>query len=63
MPTWGGPTPRANSSTCNPLPLSIDWIEYYWRFKRPEDREHLHEGLRLADVPEIATRLPRPPED
>lgn len=46
-----------------PVPLSIDWIKYYYRYRRPEDWTHLSEGLRKAGVPEVATKVPRPPED
>ena len=47
----------------HPLPLSVDWIEYYYRYKHPEDWARLADGLRLAGVPDVATKLPRPPED
>ena len=47
----------------HPLPLSIDWVGYYWRYKEPSDWEHLAEGLRLAGVPDVATQLPKPPKD
>ena len=47
----------------HPLPLSIDWVGYYWRYKEPRDWEHLAKGLRLAGVPDVATELPKPPKD
>jgi tetratricopeptide (TPR) repeat protein len=47
----------------HPLPLSVDWVEYYYRYKHPEDRARFADGLRLAGVPDVATKLPRPPED
>ena len=47
----------------HPLPLSSDWMKYYYRFRRSQDWEHYADGLRKAGVPEVATKLPRPPED
>jgi TolB-like protein/Flp pilus assembly protein TadD len=47
----------------HPLPLSIDWMKYYYRYRRPEDSARFADGLRKAGVPEVATKGPRPPED
>ena len=47
----------------HPLPISLDWMAYYYRFKNPEDQARYAEGMRLAGVPDVATELPRPPED
>jgi tetratricopeptide (TPR) repeat protein len=49
--------------TKHPLPISIDWMKYYYRFRRPEDWIRFADGLRLAGVPDVATKLPPPPED
>ncbi len=38
-------------------------MEYYYRFKNPEDMARFTNGLRLAGVPDVATKLPTPPED
>ena len=66
IPTYaylGRPEAVSEQLELHPLPLSIDWIGYYWRFKHIEDWEHLRDGLRLAGVPDVATLLPRPPQD
>jgi TolB-like protein/class 3 adenylate cyclase/Flp pilus assembly protein TadD len=47
----------------HPVPLSLDWMKYYYRYKNEQDWEHFAEGLRLAGVPEVATKVFRPPED
>jgi TolB-like protein/class 3 adenylate cyclase len=47
----------------HPIPLSIDWMKYYWRYKNPEDMDRLLDGLRTAGAPEAATLVPVPPRD
>jgi TolB-like protein/class 3 adenylate cyclase len=47
----------------HPLPMSLDWMAYSYRFKNPEDWARYAEGMHLAGVPDVATKLPRPPED
>ncbi len=47
----------------HPIPISLDWMKYYYRFKNPEDWEHLANGHRLAGVPEVATKVFPPPEN
>ena len=47
----------------HPLPVSIDWLIYYWRFRKTADSDHFIQGLRLAGIPDVATELPQPPQD
>ena len=47
----------------HPLPMSTDWMKYYYRFRRAEDWARYADGMRLAGVPEVATKLPPPPAD
>jgi TolB-like protein/class 3 adenylate cyclase len=47
----------------HPLPLSIDWVKYYWRYKRPDDMARLADGLRHAGVPDVAKDAPAPPKN
>jgi len=46
----------------HPIPMSIDWMEYYYVYKNPEDWERLADGLRLAGAPEVASKVPTPAE-
>lgn len=46
----------------HPIPMSIDWMEYYYVYRNPEDWERLANGLRLAGAPEVATKVPTPAE-
>ena len=47
----------------HPLPISLDWMKYYYRYKNEEDWEHFARGLRMAGVPDVATEVFRPPND
>jgi len=45
------------------VPISIDWMKYYYPYKSEVDWDHFANGLRKAGVPEIATKVFRPPDD
>lgn len=47
----------------HPIPISLDWMKYYYRYKNEDDWEHLAHGHRLAGVPEVATKVFPPPKD
>ena len=47
----------------NPVPLSIDWLDYFFTYKDKEDWDHFADSLRLAGVPEVATKIPPPPKN
>ena len=46
----------------HPTPLNIEWIKYYWPYRRPTDIARLVDGLRQAGVPEGSPNRP-PPKD
>ncbi len=44
----------------HPIPMSIDWMQYYYVYRESEDWQRFAHGLRLAGAPEIATAAPTP---
>jgi TolB-like protein/class 3 adenylate cyclase/Tfp pilus assembly protein PilF len=46
----------------HPIPMSIDWMEYYYVYKNSEDWDRVANALRMAGAPEIATKVPTPAE-